>query len=225
MKHKTTLFSLLTLALVLGTAGAAVPTEDGDAAVIEQQRYSYPLDVCPVSGEKFTEESPAVSFVVEGRLVRTCCPKCEKKVKADPQKYIAKIDAAVIEQQLPLYPLDKCVVSGEELGSAGKPVELVRGTRLVRLCCKDCIKTFDKDPGKYMARIDEAMIAKQRESYPFQTCVVSGEALDSMGKPIDRLYGTTLVRMCCKGCIKEFEKSPEKFLTRIHEAREAASRG
>ena len=28
--------------------------------------------------------------------------------------------------------------------------------RLVRFCCKDCRKDFDKDPAKYLKLIDEA---------------------------------------------------------------------
>lgn len=28
--------------------------------------------------------------------------------------------------------------------------------RLVRFCCASCIKTFKKDPAKYLAKLDEA---------------------------------------------------------------------
>jgi hypothetical protein len=32
--------------------------------------------------------------------------------------------------------------------------------RLVRFCCKDCVKEFDKDPGVAIAKIDAAGVKK-----------------------------------------------------------------
>jgi hypothetical protein len=59
------------------------------------------------------------------------------------------------------YPLNTCVVSGEELGSMGDAFDYVhheqgKPDRLVRLCCESCVKKFKKDPAKYLARIDAA---------------------------------------------------------------------
>ena len=54
------------------------------------------------------------------------------------------------------YPLDKCVVSDEKLGEMGKPYVFKHEGREVRLCCKDCLKDFKKDPAKYMKKLDEA---------------------------------------------------------------------
>ena len=219
MIHKKLMFSLLSLLFVFGTANASAPGGDDAHAAMAQQRWTYPLKECLVSGEKFTREAPAVSFVVDGTLLRTCCDDCAKLVKAEPAKHIARVHDAIKKHQRASYPFEKCFVSDEVLGSMGDPIELVYHGRLVRLCCKGCVKTFKKDPAKHLATINEAMIAKQRESYPFKNCIVSDEGLEAMGRPIDRLYGTTLVRMCCKGCIKGFEKNPEKFLAKIHEAR------
>ena len=65
------------------------------------------------------------------------------------------------------YPLDICVVSGDKLegGSMGGPVDYVykqegKPDRLVRFCCKNCIKDFKKDPAKYLKKIDDASAAK-----------------------------------------------------------------
>jgi|SRR5688572_1861878 hypothetical protein len=60
------------------------------------------------------------------------------------------------EPQKPAYPLDVCVVSGEKLGSMGKPVILDHEGREVRLCCPNCIEDFKKDPGPYLRKLDEA---------------------------------------------------------------------
>jgi YHS domain-containing protein len=55
----------------------------GDAAVGDRT-------TCPISGETFvvTANSPKVEF--EGKTYFMCCPGCEEKFKADPQKYLTK---------------------------------------------------------------------------------------------------------------------------------------
>lgn len=57
------------------------------------------------------------------------------------------------------YPLTVCAVSGEELGSMGKPVEVVHEGTTVKLCCKGCIKKFNKDPAGYTAKVTAAAAA------------------------------------------------------------------
>jgi hypothetical protein len=54
------------------------------------------------------------------------------------------------------YPLDKCVVSNEKLGEHGQPYVFVHDGEQVKLCCKDCLADFNKDPDKYMAKIAAA---------------------------------------------------------------------
>ena len=66
---------------------------------------------------------------------------------------------------LAAYPLKTCVVSGEPLkGGMGAPVDYIhkeagKPDRLVRFCCKACLKEFKKDPAKYLAKIDAAAAA------------------------------------------------------------------
>jgi len=100
----------------------------------------------------------------------------------------------------------------------GEPIEYVHGTRLIRLCCKPCVAKVAENPAKYLAKVDAALIRTQAETYPLETCVVTGKALDAMGGPVDHLYGTRLVRFCCKGCIKPFRKEPAKYLAKIDAA-------
>ncbi len=48
------------------------------------------------------------------------------------------------------------------------------------------------------------------------TCPVSGEKLDGdMGKPYVFTYQGQEVKLCCKGCKKDFDKDPKKYLTII----------
>ena len=51
------------------------------------------------------------------------------------------------------YPLKTCLVSGEELGSMGKPVSLVHDGQEIKFCCQDCVDEFKSDPGKYLAKL------------------------------------------------------------------------
>jgi hypothetical protein len=54
------------------------------------------------------------------------------------------------------YPLTTCVVSGEKLGTMGKPfVHTVEG-REVQFCCKACLKDFNKDTKKFLKKLDAA---------------------------------------------------------------------
>ena len=199
----------------------ATPGTPNDAAVIAAQLPTYPLDTCPVSGKALPEEG-AVDFVHQGRLVRLCCSDCEKGVPGKADEIFAKIDAGVIAQQKSRYPLKTCIVSGEALGSMGDPIDVVQGTRYLQLCCKGCKKTLAKKPEETLAALDAALIEALKPSYPLDTCLVSGEALGSMGEPVDKVYGVDLVRFCCKGCLKDFAKKPAGYLAELHKASAAA---
>lgn len=113
------------------------------------------------------------------------------------------------------YPLDTCIVTGEKLGSMGEPVIYEHEGREIRFCCKGCIGRFQKDPAGYLEKMDKAIIARELENYPFETCVVSGDTLGTMGEPVDRVYDNRLVRLCCAGCIPRFEKDPEKYMKKL----------
>jgi len=52
--------------------------------------------------------------------------------------------------------LDTCPVSGDKLGEMGRPFVFVYQGQEVKLCCKNCKKDFDKDPGKYLKKIRAA---------------------------------------------------------------------
>ena len=108
-----------------------------------------------------------------------------------------------------LYPLEKCVVSGEKLDEMGKPYVFTYKGQEIKLCCKDCLKKFNADPAKYMKTIADAQV------YPLDTCVVSGEKLGEMGKPFVFTYEGQEVKLCCKSCQKDFKKDPAQFLKKI----------
>ena len=83
-------------------------------------------------------------------------------LEAKEKRLLDKL-AAVIEEQLPAYPLSVCPVSGRELGEMGDPYNHVHGTRLVRFCCGGCLDTFNEDPAQCIAQIDAAAAAEATE--------------------------------------------------------------
>jgi len=179
----------------------------------------YPLETCPVSGKKLGSMGDPVVKTIDGREVRFCCGGCIATFEADPATYWARIDKQIVKTQMPFYPLATCPVSGETLGEMGAPVDYVYHNRLVRFCCKGCVRTFLKDPTPVLAKLDEAVVAQQGPRYPMTTCVVSGEVLGGeMGKPVERVFDNHLVRFCCTGCLKDFEKDPARYLATLDAA-------
>jgi YHS domain-containing protein len=112
-----------------------------------------------------------------------------------------------------VYPIDYCIVSGEKLGDMGDPVRYVHEGRTVYFCCKGCIKKFEADPAKYLAVLDAAAKPKSLD-----WCVVTGDKLGEMGKPVPYEYKDRELTFCCKSCIKEFEKDPKAYLARLDSA-------
>lgn len=64
-------------------------------------------------------------------------------------------ETASAESQASLipYPLEVCIVSGEELGSMGEPVVIVHEGREIKFCCDSCLPEFQKDPAKFLAKL------------------------------------------------------------------------
>ena len=74
-------------------------------------------------------------------------------------------------------------------------------------------------PGGKTAAADAPKPGPTAQPYPLKVCVVSGEALDSMGKPYVFTHEGQEVKLCCDGCLKDFKKEPAKFLKKIADAR------
>jgi hypothetical protein len=70
---------------------------------------------------------------------------------------VAGLAAEKKEKAAKPYTLKKCVVSDEEIDEKGtmKPYAFVHGDRQIKLCCKPCLKDFQKDPAKYLKKIEE----------------------------------------------------------------------
>jgi hypothetical protein len=70
---------------------------------------------------------------------------------------------------------------------------------------------------------DKAKAADLAKSYPLTTCVVSHDGLGGMGETVDAMYEGRLIRFCCKGCVKSFNKNPDKYLKELDAAKKPAA--
>jgi hypothetical protein len=84
-------------------------------------------------------------------------------------------------------------------------------------------------PKKTESTPDAAIIAKARATYPLKTCLVSNEALGSMGDAVGYIHRAPgqpdrVIFVCCEGCIDDFKADPAKFLPKVDAAAKASQR-
>jgi YHS domain-containing protein len=115
------------------------------------------------------------------------------------------------------YPINFCIVSGEELKSSSTVTKTYNG-RDVEFCCNQCPKAFEKNPAKFLKKLDDAIIAKEKPGYPLVTSVVSGDTLGARGEPVDYIYQNRLVRLASASEVETFGKTPDIFLKKLDDA-------
>ena len=85
-------------------------------------------------------------------------------------------------------------------------------------CKQDDHTGHDHKAAEKTIAADAGKKAENAKPYPLKVCVVSGEALDSMGKPYVFTHEGQEIKLCCDSCLKDFQKEPAKFLKKIEEA-------
>ena len=105
---RSLLASCALLASMAGLAFTAAPAADesfgGDA---------FPLETCPVSGEKLGKDAVTVVLSgmtdkkLDGTQMKFCCAKCEAAFKADPAKFMPKVEEQIVAASAP-YALGTC---------------------------------------------------------------------------------------------------------------------
>jgi len=66
--------------------------------------------------------------------------------------------------------------------------------------------------------------AEKVKPYTLKTCIISGDKLGEMGDPFVYTYKGREIKFCCKGCLKDFNKAPEKYIKKIEEAEAKAKK-
>ena len=69
-----------------GDASPLAAAKQTDKELIEKQK------TCPVTDQPLGSMGTPVKVVVKGRTVFLCCAGCKKKLSADPDKYLKKLD-------------------------------------------------------------------------------------------------------------------------------------
>ncbi|MEZ6232919.1 MAG: hypothetical protein R3B68_01905 [Phycisphaerales bacterium] len=212
----------------IAEARAAQPHDDhhedhGDHAAGDDEHmplvFAFYLPDCPLMGREIDPER-AVVKEFEGREIRLCCTRCERRFDSDPAAAFEKVDELMIADQLPLYPITDCLVmEGHELGDDA--INMVYKNRLVRLCCEGCVADFEADPEAYLHRLDQAAAEAQRETYPLAECVVAGHEIADGEEPTELIVAGRLVRLCCPDCMGELLRNPAQYIAMIDEARAA----
>ena len=52
------------------------------------------------------------------------------------------------------YPLKTCIVSDNDLDSMGEQTSIVHEGRVLKFCCQPCVGKFQKNPAKYLAKLE-----------------------------------------------------------------------
>jgi YHS domain-containing protein len=52
------------------------------------------------------------------------------------------------------YPLKTCLVTGDKFDPIDEIVTTTYKGQEIKLCCRDCLKKFKRDPEKYMAKLN-----------------------------------------------------------------------
>jgi YHS domain-containing protein len=81
----------------------------------------------------------------------TPTPAATAETAAAPAK-VAKKTAAKPKP----YPLETCLVSGDDLDDMDDRVSIVHEGQIFEFCCKPCVKKFYKNPGKYVKALEKA---------------------------------------------------------------------
>jgi hypothetical protein len=63
---------------------------------------------------------------------------------------------------------------------------------------------------------------EKAKPYTLKTCPVSDEKLGDMGDPYVFTHDGREIKLCCKGCLKDFEKNPKKFVKKIEKEEKKA---
>ncbi len=86
--------TFILLVLFAGPAFAAdsskAPAKNAPPAAASKPK-PYPLAVCLVTDNDLGSMGEETSIVYEGQTIKFCCAPCEKKFRANPAKFLAKL--------------------------------------------------------------------------------------------------------------------------------------
>jgi hypothetical protein len=182
----------------------------------------YTLNDCPITLGKLGSMGDPSVHMVDGREVRFCCPPCLPRFERQKDRWAA-IDQRMIEQQLPHYPIETCIVTQKPLSA--QSVSRIHKNRLVRFTDGRAAREFEKSPKPFLAQLDDAIIASQRATYPLETCLVTGRALGTGARPgtgiVEVIVANRLFRLADAQAAETLKADPAAHLATLDAARAA----
>lgn len=88
------------------------------------------------------------------------------------------------------------------------------------------VTTFLASPALVLAadaKADAKAGTKAAKAYTLKVCPVSDEKLGEMGDPYVFVHEGREIKLCCKGCLDDFKKTPAKFVKKIEAAEKASA--
>lgn len=109
---------------------------------------------CPVSGKEIKKDL----FVEhKGERLYVCCNSCLVKVKKRPGRYVKKLKAEGITLEK---VQTKCAVMGGKIKN--KKLYADHDGKRIYFCCGMCPKKFNKDPEKYIEKLEDESVVLER---------------------------------------------------------------
>jgi len=119
-------------------------------------------------------------------------------------------DAPIVADAKAATPQTQCPVKG---GDVDKSLYIDSDGKRIYVCCKGCLDTLGKDPGRYIKELEAKGITLDKTptapGQPQTKCpVMHGDInkdlyVDADGK---RIY------VCCEGCLEAVRKDPKKYV-------------
>lgn len=142
---------------------------------------------------------------------------------------MGKLASGKLSDELLISLQATCPVSGQPLGSMGKPPKITIGDKSLFVCCAGCTKKIEASPDQYLTKYYTAKGEQIREGVfkstladadaiaAQKTCPVMDEPLGGMGVPLKVAVKGKAVYICCAGCAKKLRAEPDRFLAKLDE--------
>jgi YHS domain-containing protein len=105
------------------------------------------------------------------------------------------------------YPFSTSVVTGDKLPAKDGLITFTQDGYEIKAASTSEADAFKKTPDVYLAKIKQAY--QDAKPYPLKTCVVMGDDLDDTAYVF--VYEGRQFKLCCDGCLDDFQSNPAKY--------------
>jgi hypothetical protein len=218
-KHLFTL-SLIVLGCLATHTCTDLPTGPANCFAAAQDPVEgdrYYLNRCPQCHRYLGTRGDPIERSYDHRHIRFCHEECRVAFEANLPNSIARLDDQMIADQLPWYPLQSCVVTGEPLPAV--PIDLIFRNRLVRLSNESARTKFLADPSTFWQKLTDATIEFLLPRYWVTKCPEQGTQLKPKADPqLIVVCASRIVRVCCLDCYDRVIERPANYLPLIDSA-------